>query len=38
MPADGSWQTGDRPLQCIAFLATRTGTLPMTGSIKDSRH
>jgi predicted Ser/Thr protein kinase len=37
LPTQGSWKTGDRSLQCLAFLATRTGTQPMTGSIKNSR-
>ena len=37
LPTSDSWPTGDRSLQCIAFLAMRTGVQPMTGSIKDSR-
>jgi Protein kinase domain/Septum formation len=37
LPTANSWSGADRSLQCVAFLATSTGTLPMRGSIKDSR-
>jgi hypothetical protein len=37
LPTSNSWSTGDRSLQCVAYLATRTGIAAMTGSIKDAR-
>ena len=37
LPTSNSWSAGDRSLQCVAYLATRTGIAAMTGSIKDAR-